>query len=709
MGQRNWRSRAWVIGLALAGVGSIAFSQALAPPAASFTEDQAARGKAVFDANCAACHGLTMGGGPGGPPLTGAAFRVRWDPQPAEAIFQFVRERMPPGGGGSLSDVAYADVLAYVLKSNGSKPGAVPLPADPAALANMTWAGALPPAPRTGSLALAPKADPAPDATAVAGEKARVGVLQTLRPVTDQMLRDPPPGSWLNWRRTYDAQGFSELSQIDRRNVASLRLAWSWQLAPGLNGTTPLVHDGVIFVVSAGRLQALNAATGDILWEYVRQGVGIVRNLAVYEDKIFLAAETHMVALDMRTGKVAWDRLIIQPNAGVSFAGGPLAAKGRIFQGVGGCASPYPGGCFLVALDARTGREAWRFNTIARPGQPGGDSWAGAPVDERYGGSVWIAGSYDPELDLLFFGTAQTYKIATLITGKTIGDRAAGLYTDSTLALRPDTGELVWHYQHLPGEVWDLDWSFERTLATILVDGKPRRTVTSSGKIALFDTLDARTGEYLFSNDVGLQNLVTAIDPKTGAKTYNPAAMPEPNVEKQVCTGTHGGRNWPATSYNPRTGILFVPLNEACMGFTWLPGPTFDYIYRRTPANSDGMVGRMQAIDLASRRTLWTVRERAPHVSAMLATAGGVVFEGTKDRWFRARDDRTGKLLWQTRLDAAPAAFPITYAVDGRQYVAVTTGGGAPLERNIGGFAPEIRVPSTGGSTLWVFELPARR
>jgi alcohol dehydrogenase (cytochrome c) len=523
------------------------------------------------------------------------------------------------------------------------------------------------------------------------------------------MLRSPPPGEWLNWRNTYDAHGFSRLDQVNRGNVKGLQLAWSWQLASGPNEITPLVHDGVLFVASRDRVQAIDAASGDLLWQFVRPGAsGIVRNIAIYGDLVYFATGVEVLAIDIHDGHLVWQKQIAQPSDGVYVTSGPLAAKGKIFEGMSSCHMPYPGGCFIVALDALTGQEAWRFHTIARPGQPGGDSWNGAPTDERFGASVWTAGSYDPDLNLLFFGTGQTYRTALLLQGGTGRPGSTdALYTNTTLALRPETGEMVWYYQHVARDVWDLDWAYERTLATIMVDGKPRRTVTTAGKLSIFDTLDAATGRYLFSKDMGLQNLISAIDPKTGIKTISPKFKPEPNVEKTVCPSALGGRNWPSTAYNPQSGVLFVPLNEDCMGFLWTPGPTFDIRpYPIARPDSDGMIGRVEAVDLATGKTLWVRRERASHASSILATAGGVIFEGSRDRWFRASDDRTGDVLWKMRLDGSVSSSPITYSVGGVQYVAVTSGGGGPLDGLMAGLTPEVQTPATG-TTLWVFRLPS--
>jgi alcohol dehydrogenase (cytochrome c) len=673
----------------------------------SFLPEQADRGQQVYQARCQSCHGATLGGGPGGPALTGEAFLARWRLQPGDALFNFIRQKMPPNAAGSLSDDAYADVMAHVLKANGVKPGAA-LPSTPARLAALSLEDALPQDAKVDLGHVTRPTPLAPDATANAVFKQRADRLAKLRPVTDAMLRAPDPGEWINWRNTYDAHGFSRLDQVNRDTVKGLQVAWSWQLAPGPNEITPLVHDGVAFVASGGRLQAFDAASGDLLWQYVRSSTGgIVRNLAIYGDLIYFAAGTDLVAVNVHDGHMVWEKALAGASDGVNLTAGPLVAKGKVFQGVSSCYIPYPGGCYIVAMDALTGKEAWRFHTLARPGEPGGDTWNGAPLDARVGGSIWTAGSYDPDLDLLYFGAAQTYHTALLLVGGTGKPGSTdALYTNTTLAIRPETGELVWHYQHVARDVWDLDWAYERTLVSQKVNGGMRRTVTTAGKLAIFDTLDAATGKYLYSQDLGLQDLITAIDPKTGTKTIAPKFKPEPNVKKTVCPSALGGRNWPSTAYNPQTGVLFVPLNDSCMDFEWTPGPTLDI--QPLPVErpgSDGMIGRVEAIDLATRKTLWVRRERTPHASSILATAGGLIFEGTRDRWFRASDDRTGKVLWQVRLDGAVSSSPITYSVDGVQYVAVTTGGGGPLDVLMGALTQEIQTPATG-TTLWVFRLP---
>jgi alcohol dehydrogenase (cytochrome c) len=544
--------------------------------------------------------------------------------------------------------------------------------------------------------------------------------LDKITPVTDAKLINPPPGEWLTWRRTYDDLGFSPLKQIDKANVGDLRVAWTWSLPNGANEATPLVHDGVIFVHSFGdHVQALDARTGDLLWQYSRQlpkdaPPNVKRNLAIYADKLLVpTSDVHMVALDMKTGKVVWDHEIADYKQGIRITGGPLVAKGKVMQGVVGRVA---GGNYIAALDVNTGEEAWRFYSIARPGEPGGDSWNGLPLDKRNGGSVWTAGSYDPALNLVYFGIAQTYDTGPMLHPvNQPGVTNDGLYTDSTVAINPDSGKLAWHYQHMANDQWDLDWAFEHQLIKLPVNGATRTVSVTAGKLAIYDVVDAQTGQYIFSKDLGLQNVVTAIDPKTGAKTINPKVVPGDGETKMVCPHAGGAKNWIPSSYNPDTKILYTPLVESCMDM--IPVPTggranlstgVRWTMRPRP-DSDGKYGRLEAINLVTREVVWTERQRAPQTTGALATAGGIVFSGSLDRYIRAYDDSNGKMLWQTRLNDVPSSCPITYSVDGRQYLAVAVGNGGPQAASFTVLAPEIQNPPDRGAAIWVFELPEKR
>jgi alcohol dehydrogenase (cytochrome c) len=640
-----------------------------------------------------------------------------WAAKPVDELFTFISTRMPPGQPGSLSDGGYASVLAYILQSNGVAAGNRTLPADTGLLQAMV----IPP-PRGGANPSGQAVSPAaagPGGGLTAGVNLPpappvVNPLEKITPVTDAKLIDPPAEDWLTWRRTYDDLGFSPLKQITKANVASLRVAWSWSLPNGPNEATPLVHDGVLFVHSYGdKVQAIDAATGDLLWQYSRAlpndaQPSVKRNIAIYQDKLYVAtSDVHMVALDVKTGKVVWDKFIADYKSGVRMTGGPLVAKGKVMIGTVG---RNPGGNFITALDTQTGRPGWKFNVIAQPGEPGGDSWNGLDLDKRNGASVWVAGSYDPNLNLVFFGPAQTYDTGPLLHAvDQPGVTNDALYTDSTVALNPDTGKLVWHFQHQPNDQWDLDWAFERQIIKMPLNGTLKPVVVTSGKQAIYDALDAQTGKYLFSMDLGLQNVVASIDPATGAKKLNPAAIPgkDPII---VCPHAGGAKSWLPGSYNPATKLLYVPLVESCMDLTPVAErPSLSSGVRwslRPRLDSDGKYGRFEAIDLEKRKVVWTERQRAPRTTGALATAGGVVFGGSLDRVLKAYDDATGKVLWQTRLNDVPSNNPISYSVNGKQYIAVVVGNGGAQASTWPPLVPEIKNPPDHGAAIWVFELP---
>jgi alcohol dehydrogenase (cytochrome c) len=566
-------------------------------------------------------------------------------------------------------------------------------------------------------------------AAALAQAPPAANPVNALTPVTDAMLRNPPASDWLMWRRTYDGWGYSPLDQINKDNVKNLQVAWTWSLTSGATETTPIVHDGVLYIFNfADKIQALNAATGDLIWEYRRDlpakilseaGNLSIRNLAIYDGNLIAATnDAHIVALGAKTGKVVWDHATADWTKGWRYTGGPFVVNGKVIQGMTGCGSAEPGGCFITGHDARTGAELWRVNTIAHPGDPNYDTWNGLPLESRFGASAWISGSYDPEQNLVFYGTGQPYPWIAEMRGtapKKPGAKNNALYSDSTLAINPDTGKLAWYHQHLEDDTWDLDYVYERLLIDLPVNGETRKAVVTAGKLGIIEALDRSTSQWLWHKETVPQNVVAAIDPKTGEKTINVAAIPHIGQTTVNCPADPGGRGWPATAYNPRTGVLYIPLNEYCANTTPSPldpgqaytGGGRAVFARMLVPNSDGNVGRVDAIRLADQSTMWSYRQRAPETSAVLPTGGGLVFSGDIDRYFKALDDATGKVLWQIRTSNMVNAFPVTYSVNGRQYVAVATGNGSGLGRSLATLVPELRNPD-GGSVLWVFALPDR-
>jgi alcohol dehydrogenase (cytochrome c) len=547
--------------------------------------------------------------------------------------------------------------------------------------------------------------------------------LEALTPVTDALLQNPPDGEWVDWRRTYDGWGYSPLKQINRGNVKGLQLAWSWSLASGPTNGVPLVHDGVIFVQHYGdTLEALDAATGDLLWRYKRRvprGVAErqKRGIAIWGENIYATtSDSKLIAVNMKTGELTWEQDVDEEEKGFYISGSPIVVKGKVLIGTTGCASAKVGSCFIAAFDADTGKRAWRFNTVAQPGTPGGDTWNGLPAEQRFGGAVWTAGTYDADLNLVYFGVGQPYPWNAYTRGTSPekpGEKNNALFTNTTLALNPDTGELVWYHQYLPNDSWDMDYAFDRQIVEMKVDGKMRKLVVTAGKMAIVEAVDAETGAFVFAKDLGLQTLVTAIDPKTGEKTFDPKLEPVPGKTYTFCPHAGGARSWPGAGYDPDLKRLFLPLQKHCTEYEPVKPTGDDEMGGGAvrwkilpPQNADGHFGRLDAVDLEKQDWAWKYDDRAPQSTASLPTAGGVVFQGTFDRYFAAHDSRNGKLLWQTRLGDVPNSYPVSYEVDGRQYVAVMTGSGGPYTSTWQGLIPDIRLPAQSGGGLYVFALP---
>ena len=538
------------------------------------------------------------------------------------------------------------------------------------------------------------------------------------RSVTETMLRNPAPGDWLNWRRTDNAWGYSPLDQINRQNVTQLQLAWSWAMDDtGANEATPLVYDGIMYLPNPrGVIQALDAATGDLIWQYrpaaakAAEGSdasrGIQRNIAIFGDKIFATTgDAHIIAVDARTGKLAWDTKVANSELGYGYTSGPIVVRGKVIAGMSGCTRYKEDVCFISGHDAATGKEVWRTSTIARPGEPGGDTWGDLPLTFRAGGDAWIPGSYDPETNLVYWATAQAKPWARVARG-TDGD---ALYTNSTLALDPDTGKMKWYYQHLPGETQDMDEVFE----SILVDAGGRKSLFKMGKLGILWQLDRTNGQFIHATDLGYQTIVQ-VNAQTGKVTYLPGKIPQLGVELEMCPSTAGFKSWRAMSYNPQTRAFYIPMNLNCEKGTFGPvekvvgkggtGPVQRADYKHP--ESGGNLGEFLAMDSQTGKVLWRQRTPSPSNTAALSTAGGVVFGGDWDRHMYAYDATAGKILWQTRLPTSAQGFPITYLAKGKQYVAMPTGlgGGSwstliPLE-----LAPEIKRPNSGNG-IFVFAL----
>ncbi|OFW23707.1 MAG: hypothetical protein A3H27_08485 [Acidobacteria bacterium RIFCSPLOWO2_02_FULL_59_13] len=547
-------------------------------------------------------------------------------------------------------------------------------------------------------------------------------------PVTREMLLNPSPGDWLMFSRTYDNQRFSPLDQINRQNVGQLRLAWVRGMRAGIHEHIPLVYRGVMYVANPGGIQALDATNGDLIWDYQRklpEGMGgrAGRTITIYEDLIIYAApDNSVVGVDARTGELRWE-------AKSDFSSsGPKVFDGKVIAGMQTC----PGGAraCVMAFDARTGKELWKFYTTPAPGEPGGDSWGNVPVEERIASPWGLPGAYDPVRKQVYWGIANPKPFTRLKRHGGNPDAIprsapAELYSNSTVALDPDTGKLVWYYQYLPGDDWDADHTEERILFRTSLNpdpqavkwinpriprGQERDVVVELGEPGGIWVLDRATGEFLwatpFPYDVS-EFHISHIDVETGTTYINWDKVFKKDGERHIICFHNTKAYWPM-AYHPGKNSLYIPYHDQCLDMTADNKRASGYGPRsgilRPGADPNAFAG-IAKVNMATGQIQWRYTQRAPGNGAVLATAGDLIFWGDMNRRFRAFDADTGKILWETILGGIIQNSTITYSVNGKQYVAVLTGdGGAgtaiPLQ-----IVPELK-PPRGHNAIYVFALP---
>ena len=694
---------------------------------ASFSADQAARGSELYQQNCAACHLANLTGSFEAPNLADTGFRGNWANRRVDEFVDMLQRTMPPQAPGSLDQSQYLDISAFLLEANNISASATALSLSAGSvlfLDNKAGAARVlerrTPVPGLAGTVPSPGTrNSVPEiATIYQSERARTRSFESVnkfRNVSNEELANPPAADWTYWRRSPQSQGYSPLDQITTDNVGQLSLAWVWGMEPGRSQPAPLVRDGIIFIPNFGNVvQALDGRSGNLLWEYRRQFPeggrtgGLLRTLAMWEDLVYVATtDAHLVALDARSGAVRWDSEIADEALGYSNTSGPIVADGIVINGISGCGRFFEQSCFITGHDAATGAELWRTYTVARPGEPGGDTWGDLPLEFRGGADVWMTGSWDPEMDLVFFGVAQAKPWMSVSRGMSADD--AALYSNSTLAIDPSDGRIVWYRQHVPGESLDMDEAFEQVLVDIV--GEPY--LFTIGKSGILWKLDRRSGEFQGLRETTYQNVFSDINLETGEVRYREDIR---NMQVgewlSVCPSTAGGHNWQSTGYHPPSRNLIIPLSQSCMEMSpreiefevgsggnqgdrqWMPMP-----------GTEERFGKLAAYDVDSMEEEWAIQQRAPFLTAALTTAGGLVFIGDYDRYVHAYDVETGQELWRTRLATSAQGFPVSFAIDGEQYIAIPSGreGGSPWR--IGSFlAPELQSPNNHNA-LYVFKL----
>jgi alcohol dehydrogenase (cytochrome c) len=540
-------------------------------------------------------------------------------------------------------------------------------------------------------------------------------------PVTAERLLHPQDGDWMSYRRSYDVTGYSPLAEINRTNVDDLQLVWAYSVSDNTRWVpTPLVANGIMYVTEGtGRVIAFDAVKGDVLWVHEReypddirssQAFGKSRGVALYGDRVYWGtADSYLVALDARTGEQVWAVRTGDYHTDGGHSHAPLIAEGKVLLGQTGGDTGVRGR--FSAFDAETGALAWQIYTVPREGEPGWETWDPGATPPL-GGAPWNTISYDPELRLVYFGTGQPYPWASTLRGQ--GD---ALYTNAILAVDVDTGDLVWHYQLMPDDSWDRA-VFESMLVDLEIAGQVRHALIQTSKIGWGVILDRATGEFIQAFRTSFDNLITGWS-ETGRPILDPSKVPtDADVDTgknfEVCPFYYGGRDLNSPSFSPLTRHYYLGVNNTCMDVTFVtepsavPGGGGYRGLRAQPKMVPGYdyVGEFVAFDPVAGRRAWSYRTEsgAAMTASALATGGGVVFGGTTDREFFALNTESGELLWKTRLNGDVSGAPVTFEVDGKQYIAVGAGGRI-AQTQFYARLTDTDVPP-GSGVVWVFALP---
>ncbi len=568
--------------------------------------------------------------------------------------------------------------------------------------------------------------------------------------ITTAMLvgADGDSANWISHGRTYSEQRYSPLDTVNKDTVGNLGLMWfaDMDTARGQEAT-PLVMDGKLYLTTAwSKVKAFDAATGKALWEYDPKVPGetavkaccdtVNRGLAAWGDKLFLGTlDGRLVALNRETGAVEWEKVTVDQSKSYTITGAPRVIDGKVIIGNGGAEFGVRG--YVAAYDADDGAELWRFYTVPEGGDPknppeylqkAAETWnmdvLGASDAIGGGGTVWDSMAYDPELDLLYIGVGNgsPWNRAYRSPGKDGTGEGDNLYLSSIVAIQPTTGEYVWHYQTTPGETWDYTATQHIMLADMTIDGKVRKVLMQAPKNGFFYVIDRETGKFISAKPYVSVNWATGIDPKTGRPIENPETRVDKTGKPALVTpGALGGHNWHPMAYHPGEKLVYIPAFEAGMMYApeanWKPDTARGFNVGFSLAGNlppDGgfrkqvagtLRGMLVAWDPVAQKPRWTVEHPGPWNGGLLATGGGLVFQGTTGSEFNAYDAGTGKKLWSFAAQTGVVAPPVTYTVDGEQYVAVLAGWGGAYAITADGDLINRKAPVRNISRLLVFKL----
>jgi alcohol dehydrogenase (cytochrome c) len=552
--------------------------------------------------------------------------------------------------------------------------------------------------------------------------EAVTGEVKSYSPVTDQRLANPEPGNWLMYRRTYDGANYSPLNKINVGNAKDLTPVWTFSTGvTEAHEAPPIVNNGVMFVATPqGQVLALDAKTGDLFWRYKRklpedlfQLHPTNRGVALWQDKVYLATtDCFLVALDASTGKELWAKKVQDYQKGHYMTLAPQVIDGKILVGASGGELGIRG--YIVAFDGTSGDELWRTHTIPGPGEPGHETWRGDDW-KTGGGSVWLSGNYDPALRIAYWGTGNAAPWP--------GDAHPGdnLYTTSVLGLDPDTGKIKQHFQYHWNDSWDWDEVDPPILVDLQIGGRTVKSLVHPGRNGYLWTLERGADAIKFVSAVPFvhQDVFKSIDPKTGRPEYDPARVPAVGKTVSFCPSLWGGKDWPSASYSSSTGLLYIPaIDNMCGSLTgeskpliegqlWL-GADIDRLDLSVPRPVPHL-GELQAWDVAAGKKVWSHKFPQQLFASVLSTAGDLVFVGgTSDRYLRAFNAKTGELLWQHKTNSGIMGNLVAFEVDGVQYIAVQSGWGVDGQRIQDALAKlNIGVLPDGpqGGVVWVFAL----